>query len=92
MTNPRVFKAPTPTAKALDQVEAWLASPTVRVLAEDEGYLAVLGELLVDARVAGAKIHAARVAALALFHGARELRAADRDFSRFPALTTRNPL
>jgi toxin-antitoxin system PIN domain toxin len=92
VTNPRIFKSPTPTPRALDQVEAWLTSPTVRVLAEDEGYLAVFKQLVTDGRIAGAKVHDARVAALAIFHGARELLTADRDFSRFPALPTRNPL
>jgi hypothetical protein len=37
-------------------------------------------------------IHDARVAALFLHHGVGELRSADRDFSRFPALKARNPL
>jgi toxin-antitoxin system PIN domain toxin len=92
VTNPRIFKDPTPTARALDQIGAWLASPTIRVLAEEPGYLDVFRELVVRGRITGAKVHDARVAALALFHGARELLTADRDFSRFPALQTRNPL
>jgi predicted nucleic acid-binding protein len=33
-----------------------------------------------------------RVAALCQSHDVRELWTADRDFSRFPALTVRNPL
>ena len=37
-------------------------------------------------------VHDARIAALCLSHGVRELWSADRDFSRFPALRTRNPL
>jgi toxin-antitoxin system PIN domain toxin len=92
VTNPRIFKTPTPTAKAVDQIDAWLASPSVRLLAEDEGYLEVLKRVVAEGRVSGGKIHDARVAALAIFHGARELLTADRDFSRFPSLTTRNPL
>jgi uncharacterized protein len=92
VTNPRIFKMPTPTPKAVDQIDAWLASPTLRLLAEDDGYLEVFQRVLAEGRVAGAKIHDARVAALALFHDVRELLTADRDFSRFPSLTTRNPL
>ena len=92
VTNARIFKRPTPTPRALDQIDAWLASPTVRVLSEDVGYLEVFRKLVADGRVSGAKIHDARVAALAVFHGVRELLTADRDFSRFPALATRNPL
>jgi predicted nucleic acid-binding protein len=44
------------------------------------------------ARLAGPKVHDARIAALCLDGGVRELLSADRDFSRFPTLTTRNPL
>ena len=92
VTNPRIFKTPTPTPTAVAQIDAWLASPTLRLLAEDAGYLEILRRVLAEGRVAGAKIHDARVAALALFHGVRELYTADRDFSRFPSLTTRSPL
>ena len=38
------------------------------------------------------RIHNARIAALCLHHGVRELWTADRDFSMFPRLKTRNPL
>jgi len=37
-------------------------------------------------------VHDARVAAICLAHGVRELLTADRDFSLFPELRTRNPL
>jgi len=37
-------------------------------------------------------VHDARNAALCLQHGVTELWSADRDFSRFPSLRTRNPL
>lgn len=92
VTNAKIFKTPTPPAEALAQVEAWLGSPSLRLLAEDVGYLDVLDKIVRDGRIAGAKIHDARVAALALFHGVRALLTADRDFSRFPAVVTRNPL
>ncbi|MEE9280327.1 MAG: hypothetical protein V3V67_09155 [Myxococcota bacterium] len=42
--------------------------------------------------IAGPRVHDARVAALCIAHGVRELWTADRDFSRFPALKTANPL
>jgi predicted nucleic acid-binding protein len=47
---------------------------------------------LAEGRVTGPRIHDARIAALCLHHGVRELSSADRDFSRFPRLATRNPL
>ena len=43
-------------------------------------------------KVAGARVHDARVAALCIHHGVRELWSADRDFSRFAPLVVRNPL
>jgi hypothetical protein len=92
VTNPRIFKTPTPAAAALAQVEAWMGSPTLRLLGEDEGYWPVLAELLRSSRVHAAKVHDARIAALAAFHGVRELLSADRDFSRFSELRARNPL
>jgi uncharacterized protein len=47
---------------------------------------------LAAGRVTGAKVRDARIAALCLCHGVSELWSADRDFSRFPELATRNPL
>lgn len=44
------------------------------------------------AAVSGPRVHDARVAALCLAQGVRELWSADRDFGRWPELPTRNPL
>ncbi len=92
VTNPKVFRTPTPTSAALGQIDVWLAAPSLRLLSEDAGYLDVLRRIVHAGQIKGAKIHDARVAALAIFHGVDELLTADRDFSRFPTLTVRNPL
>ena len=92
VTHPRIYAPPTPIAKALEQVAAWLESPTLVLLWEGDGYWPVVSDLLGSGRVAGPQVHDARVAALCLHHGVRELWTADRDFGRFPALATRNPL
>lgn len=76
----------------MDQVDAWLESPTLRVLAETDAYWPELRKALVAGRIAGPVVHDARIAALCLAHGVRELWTHDRDFGRFTALTTRNPL
>jgi hypothetical protein len=55
-------------------------------------YLDSLTEIALAARVQGAAIHDARIAAICRFHGVRELWSADRDFSRFAAVKVRNPL
>ena len=91
-THPRIFRTPTPVAAALDQVEAWLESPSIVTLAEDDSYWATLRTLVGQARLDGPRVHDARVAALCLCHATSELWTADRDFSLFPALRVRNPL
>ena len=92
VTNPRIFKAATPVAAALAQVESWRASPSLRLLAEEEGYWPVLAKLVKSNGIRAGKIHDARIAALSLHHGASELLSADRDFSRMAPLVVRNPL
>jgi uncharacterized protein len=92
VTHPRIYVPPTPLAKALDQVDAWLESPTLTLLAESATHWPILRTLLVDGRVAGAQVHDARIAALCRQHGVRELWSADRDFSRFAELMVVNPL
>jgi len=91
-THPRIYTSPTPLAQALDQVEAWLASPTLVLLAETTEHWPRLRALLEAGRVAGPQVHDARVAALCQQHGVRELWSADRDFSRFAGLAVKNPL
>lgn len=92
VTHPRIYVPPTSTSNALTQVSAWLHSPSVVLLSEGEDYWVTLAGQLEAARVAGPLVHDARVAALCLHHGVRELWSADRDFGRFPALSVRNPL
>lgn len=91
-THPRIFSPPTPLNIALDFVSTLLKSPSLEVLSEGPGYWAVSNSLLRKAKVAGPKVHDARIAALCLHHRVSELWTADRDFGRFPELTTRNPL
>jgi len=92
VTNPRIFAVPTPVGAAFEQVDAWVASPSLVLLSESEGYSSVLRELVVSGRATGAQIHDARVAALCAHQGVRELWTADRDFGRFPRIRVRNPL
>jgi toxin-antitoxin system PIN domain toxin len=91
-THPRIWDPPTPTEAALDQVEAWLESPSLVLLAESPEHWKALRDQIVAGRISGPRVHDARIAALCLVHGVRELWTADRDFSRFPSLATSNPL
>jgi len=92
VTHPRIYSPPTPLTLAVDQVDAWLESPSLVLLTESGDYWTELRGALQAARVAGAQVHDARVAALCRLHGVRELWTADRDFGRFAGLTVRNPL
>ena len=92
VTHARIYRPPTPIAVALDQVAAWRESPSLVILTETDGYWIVLSRLLERSKATGGAVHDARVAALCVHHGARELWTADRDFSRFIDVTTRNPL
>ena len=92
VTHPRIYAPPTPPARAIDQIEAWLESPSLSLLAESTGHWAALRPLLSAARVQGPLVHDARVAALCLQHGIKTLWTADRDFARFAPLRAVNPL
>lgn len=92
VTHPRIYRPATPLAAALDQVDAWRESPSLVLLSEGEAYWGAFERSVADARVVGPQIHDARIAALCLAHGVRELLTHDRDFGRFPALATHNPL
>lgn len=92
VTHPRIYSPPTPLDAAVDQVEAWLESPSLVLLAESDAHWRTLRETLVSGKIAGAQVHDARIAALCLQHGVKELWSADRDFGRFPNLAVVNPL
>jgi toxin-antitoxin system PIN domain toxin len=92
VTNPRIFNSPTSPAAALDQVDAWLESPSLVLFAESDQYWPQLRSVVTAGRIVGPRIHDARIAALCMQHGVRQLWSADRDFSRFPDLTVVNPL
>jgi toxin-antitoxin system PIN domain toxin len=92
VTHPKVFAKPTPVAEAMDILADCASSAGFHWLSESPGYFEMLRNVAVPAKVQGGRIHDARIAALCLHHGVRELWTADRDFSMFPKLKTRNPL
>jgi toxin-antitoxin system PIN domain toxin len=92
VTHPRIYSPPTPVMKALEQVQSWLESPKVVLLAETDEHLDELRRAVQSAKVVGPQIHDARVAAICIHHGVRELWSADRDFGRFSGLSVKNPL
>jgi hypothetical protein len=91
VTHPRIYAPPTPLDRAVAQVDAWLESPSLVLIGEDASYWPRLRSLVLAGKIAGPRIHDARVAAICLQQGVGELLTIDRDFSRFPALRVRNP-
>jgi toxin-antitoxin system PIN domain toxin len=92
VTNRRIWQDRASTQEqAWRQIEAWVASPSLRLLGETSDFVSVLAQLLARARVVGPVVHDARVAALCLAYGVEVLLTRDRDFSVFPELITENP-
>lgn len=92
VTHPRIYQPPSTMTAALEAVTDLQALGGVRLLSETVDHAQVLGALLTDSGAVGAKVHDARIAAICVAHGVSELWTADRDFSYFPDLNTRNPL
>lgn len=92
VTHPKTFAPASTMGVALRAVSDLAGMPRVLFLGESDDHLSRLADLLGRAGVVGPRVHDARIAALCLSHGVRELWTADRDYSFFPALVTRNPL
>jgi toxin-antitoxin system PIN domain toxin len=91
-THPGIYKPASTLSEALGFLDSLFASTQLHLLSESSGYFEKLRDISIAARLKGPRIHDARIAALCLHHGVRELWSADRDFSAFPQLTVRNPL
>jgi uncharacterized protein len=92
VTHPRIYDPPSPIARAVDQLDAWLESPTLVLLSESMAHWSILRSLVSSAQISGPMIHDARIAVICMQNGVTELLSADRDFGRFPGFKTRNPL
>jgi uncharacterized protein len=91
-TNPKIFKTQNRIEDAFNQIAIWQGAGRLRFLAESYAHMETLQEPLIAGQARGGQIHDARIAAICLQHGVTELWTADRDFSQFPKLKTRNPL
>lgn len=92
VTHPRIYVPPTSAQLASRAVDDLTALTGVVLLGEAADHWMRLRRLLEAPGVIGPKVHDARVAAVCVGHGVEELWTADRDFSWFPELPTRNPL
>jgi len=91
-THPRIFADPLSPAEALSNVEALIALPRTRLLAEDEGFLDIYRAVTERAPVRGNLVPDAHLGGLLRQHGVGTLYTADSDFRRFDFLKLRNPL
>ena len=92
VTNARIYPRPTPADGAFVQLRVWLASPSVRVVGESRDHLDTLELLVSTGKLTGGAVHDARIAAICISHGVRELWSVDRGFSRMAGIRVRNPL
>jgi uncharacterized protein len=92
VTNQKAYPPASTVEQAFGQIEFWLSNDNLKLLGEGLNHFQTLKELALAGKVRAAQIHDARIAAICLQHGVTELWTADRDFSRFPKLKTRNPL
>jgi toxin-antitoxin system PIN domain toxin len=90
-TRPVVVEAPLEVDGAIGLVESWLEQPCVTVINPTERHTAILRELLAPLGTSANLTTDARLAALAIEHGA-SLCSCDTDFSRFQGLRWTDPL
>jgi toxin-antitoxin system PIN domain toxin len=92
VTNRKVFNPGSTVEQAFGQIDSWLSSPQAHVLHSGSQHWRVLADLGRKAKLQGGQFHDARIAAICLENGVSVLWSADRDFGRFKALKTVNPL
>lgn len=90
-TNHRAFSNPLTIEEAIEAAESWLERPMVRLVVPGERHWAIFNRLIVEGQCTGPIVMDAHLAALAIEHGAT-LYTHDRDFSRFTAVVTSDPL
>ncbi len=90
-TNPRAFPQPFNLQEAIEIVDEWLALPNIEILTPTANHWTIFQNLIIEGQTKAALMMDAHLAALAIEHGAT-LATTDRDFSKFSALKTINPL
>ncbi|MSP61446.1 MAG: type II toxin-antitoxin system VapC family toxin [Myxococcales bacterium] len=91
VTNPKIFKQPTPTAIALAFCGSLLAQSGARCLRPGPDHWRIFDRLCTRTGACGKLVADAYHAALAIEHGCDWI-TTDGDFARFPDLRTRHPL
>ncbi len=90
-THPGIFTHPLSATEAMANVNALLALPHVRLLAEEDRFWEVYQEIVRDWPARGNQVPDAHLAALLRQHGVGILYTSDRDFRRFDFLRVIDP-
>lgn len=90
-TDHRALQRPFSLEEAAQIVNEWLGQESVTILVPGSKHWSILTEFLVNGQARGPLAMDAHLAALSVEHGAT-LCTTDKDFSRFKALKTFNPL
>ena len=91
VTHPAILANPLSPEHAMDNIQALVRLPHVRLLAEEEGFWDVYREVAGALPVRGNLVPDAHLAALLRQHGIRTLYTNDADFRKFSFLDVRNP-
>jgi len=91
-THPAIFDRPLSHADAARNIEALLAAPSCRVIAEEDGFWDIYREVTKDVSTRGNLVPDAHLAALLSQHGVVTLYTHDRDFRKFSFLDVRDPV
>ena len=87
VTHLRVFAPPSDLRTALDFIDRLLESPSIRLLLPGQTYPSTFRDVCEAAEVRGNLAFDAQIVAACIEHGVHELVTADRDFSRFAAVS-----
>jgi len=91
ITNPKIFRPPTPLVQAIDAANALRGQPTCVPVRPGLMHWDLFVRLCRETGAKGGLVTDAYLAALAIESGAEWI-TTDRDFSRFPGLRWRHPL
>jgi toxin-antitoxin system PIN domain toxin len=91
VTNPRVFRTPTPLERALTFADQVRNQPHAVVVGPGSRHWEIFSRLCRQVGAKGGPVSDAYLAAVAIEHGC-EFVTVDRDFARFPGLRHRSPL
>lgn len=88
ISHPRLFDPPHSPMEAVQAVQRFAASPSLRVLMPGERFLPLFYSAIEHAQAKGNLVFDAQIVALCREHGVRTLLTEDRDFARFQGFDT----